>query len=132
MTDEILTAIHKSIKWLDNHKTSNNITDLVIVIDDLTINAAYLGTLVTEAYQLMNETEDEYKIAVAAYVTAFDGSTAKAERHAEVEYQDQKRDWTAAKNGYKTLSMMLDRIDKICDAHRQRVSVMKGEIKHVV
>ena len=132
MTDEIITAIHKSIKWLDDHKTSNNITDLVIVIDDLTINAAYLGTLVTEAYQLMNETEDEYKIAVADYVTSFDGSTAKAERHAEVEHQGKKRDWTAAKNGYKKLSMMLDRIDKICDAHRQRVSVMKGEIKHVV
>lgn len=131
MTDAVIKSIHESIQWLDDHKTSNNVKALVKVIDNLTIKAVTLGTLVTDSYALMNEAEDDYKISVAKFVDDYDGSAAKAERAAEVKYASKKKHWTGAKNTYKKLDMLLDRIDKICDSHRQRVSVLKGEIKHV-
>jgi uncharacterized protein YaaR (DUF327 family) len=125
-------SITGSINWLDKHKDSNNILNISKVIDNLAIKSATLGEMVSEAYALMNEAEDDYKISVAKFMSEATSSAAKAERDAEAKYAEQKRHWTACKNTYKKLDNFLERIDKICESHRQRISIMKmAEMKNI-
>lgn len=126
MNNESIEAIQKAIEWLNNNKRSNNIVKFVKVIDELTIQLSYVGTLVSEAYESMNNAEDEYKISVAKFMSEFDGSAAKAEKAAEVEFAEKKKSWTFYKNSYKRLNTFMERVDKICDSHKQRISVMKN------
>jgi hypothetical protein len=132
MTDELIKTIKKQITWLDNNAKSTNIQAISIVVNKLQILAQTLSEDVTQAYALMNETEDNYKAAIAKFVAEYDGGVAKAERLAEVEFVALKKQWTQAKNIYKGLDMLLDRLDKISDSQRQRVSVVKqSDLKNV-
>ena len=124
MIDDIL----KNIKWLEDRITSEDIVNIGIVLDKISIQAMYFSSQVSDAYALMGEAEDSYKHAVAAFIRGFAGSTAKAEREAEIEYASLKLRWTAAKNMYKKLDMFLDRVDKVIESHRQRVSVIKQTV----
>lgn len=130
--DAIIKEIGKSIRWFDQNAESDN---LVLLSQNLTRLVAQSATLANEvilAYALMNESEDNYKIAVDEFVRNFEGSTAAAEPRARAEHAGLKRDWTTAKNLYKRYDIILDRVDKICDAIRQRVSVVKqAEMKNV-
>ena len=128
MIDDIM----KLITWLDDHKASNNITQLVKVIDSLNILCVTLGEQVSTAYALMNESEDDYKVAFARSITMSDQPVSRAERIAEADLYETKKLWTASKNNYKKLNMFLERIDRVSDSHRQRISVMKSEIKNVI
>jgi hypothetical protein len=124
-TEETLDKIKDIIDWLEERIRSENIVELGMVLDKLSIYSFYLGKMVSDAYELMNECEDDYKHSVARFVKEYEGSLAKAEREAEVEYEEKKRMWTKAKSGYKKLDMFLDRIDKVIESHRQRISVIK-------
>jgi hypothetical protein len=121
----ITDDIQKSIDWLEQRIKSENIIELGIVLDKLSIQSMYLASQVSDAYELMNQAEDDYKHAVARYIKDFPGSRAKADVEAEVAYQDKKEHWTACKSVYKKLQMYLDRVDKIIESHRQRISVIK-------
>ncbi len=121
MTDDII----KSIDWLESRLKSEDIVSLGIVIDKLAIQSVTLANQVSEAYALMNEAEDDYKHSIAEYMNDFVGAKNKAEIAAEVKFKDKKEHWTATKNVYKRLDMFLDRVDKIIESHRQRVSVIK-------
>jgi hypothetical protein len=125
MSDETIKQIEKNLTWLNERSKSVNILAITRVVNNLLVHAKTLSDDVSEAYALMNVYEDEYKISVAKYVSGSSISTAKAEREAEVEYADLKRNWTDAKNTYKRLDNFLDRIDKIADAQRQKISVIK-------
>lgn len=132
MKDEIIKDIGRNIVWLDKNAKSDNILIISQVINKLQIQAATLANDVTKLYALMNNNEDIYKEALAKFVTNYDGSIAKAERAAEAEYAHLKKEWTEAKNLYKRFDVILDRIDKICDSYRQRISVVKqAELKNV-
>jgi len=132
MKNETIDEINKLIAWLDDNKRSNNIISIGKVLDNLSIQAEYFAELVTDAYSLMNELEDDYKIASAEFMKDFKGSVAKGEIEAEVLFQDKRREWTQAKNIYKKLNTMLDRIDKILESHRQSISVqVKTSVKNM-
>ena len=132
MKNNIIIQIKKSITWLDEHKKSNSIVPISKVINSLTIDSVTLGDTVSDAYALMNELEDNYKIAEANFINEFEGSNAAAERAAEAHLAAEKRLFTEAKNTYKRLNTFLDRIDKICDAYRQMISVVKQtDLKNV-
>jgi tRNA U34 5-carboxymethylaminomethyl modifying GTPase MnmE/TrmE len=121
MIDDII----KSIEWLEGRLKSEDIVSIGIVIDKLAIQSMTLAEQVSEAYALMNEAEDEYNHAVAKFIKEFPGARNRADIEAEVEFEDKKKHWTETKNVYKRLNMYLDRVDKIIESHRQRVSVIK-------
>jgi hypothetical protein len=130
--EEILVDIGKNIVWFGNNAESDNLLLLSQKLTQLVSQSATLASKVIDAYALMNESEDEYKIKVDEFIRNFDGSAAKAESHARAEHAGLKRDWTTAKNAYKRFDIILDRVDKICDAIRQRVSVVKqSEMKNL-
>lgn len=121
MIDEILS----NVRWLDANVKSEDILNKGTVLDKLSIQCVYLAEQVSDAYGFMNNAEDAYKIAVAEYCKNSTEGVAKSEKSAEVEFANLKRDWTDAKNGYKRLSMFLERIDKVLESSRQRISVVK-------
>ena len=121
----MIEEIKKSIDWLEARIKSENIVEIGIVLDKLSIQALYLATQVTDAYELMSQAEDDYRHAVADFVVGRQGSLAGAEREAEVKFREKKEHWTACKSMYKKLDMYLDRVDKIIESHRQRISVIK-------
>ncbi len=125
-TAELITLIDKQVAWLDAKldQKSNDIIGVSKVKDKLAILSEGLGEVVTDAYGIMNELEDEYKFAIAQFKKDFKGGVAKGEIEAEVEFAGKKKDWTQAKNMYKKLNMKLERIDKILESHQQSVSVL--------
>ena len=128
ITDEILS----NLRWLENNIKSDDIIGKSKVLDKLAILSLNFSQQVTDAYSVMNELEDDYKIAIATFMRDFDGSAAKGEREAEVAHAKEKKDWTKAKNLYKGLNTFLDRIDKVLDAGRQSISVIKQtNLKHM-
>lgn len=130
---EIIKHIADLMQWLDENIHSDDIVTLGRVLDKLSLLGENLGEMVSDAYALQNELEDEYKISVAEYRKNTAGGIAKVEIEAEVEYAQKKRDWTFAKNGYMKLRTRLDRIDKILESHRQRISVLvKTGLKNMV
>lgn len=121
----MVEEINKTIKWLDERVKSEDIVGLSMVIDKLAIQSMYFSSQVTDAYELMSQAEDNYKHAVAEYVAKSTGAIGKAEIAAVAEYQDLKKAWTDLKCIYKKLDTYLDRLDKVIESHRQRVSVIK-------
>jgi hypothetical protein len=132
MTEKLIADIRHNIAWLDKNAKSDNTTLISQSVAKLNIQAMTLAEAVTDAYAAMNELEDDYKIAVDEFTSAFEGSIAAAEPRARATHAAKKREWTKAKNTYKTLDVLLDRIDKISDSQRQRVSVIKqADMKHL-
>jgi hypothetical protein len=121
MVDDIM----KNVEWLDAHVRSENIIELGMVLDKLSIQSMRLAQEVSDAYELMSKAEDDYKHSIALFVKGFEGSMAKAEREAEVEFKEKKEFWTACRSAYKRIDMFLERVDKVIESHRQRVSVIK-------
>lgn len=122
---EIVDEIDKSIKWLDDRVKSEDIIGISMVVDKLAIQSMYFSSQVSDAYELMSKAEDDYKHSCAEYIRSHTGSKARAEIEAEVEYKAKKEHWTDMKCIYKKLDTYLDRLDKIIEAYRQRVSVIK-------
>jgi hypothetical protein len=130
--DELIDLINNQIEWLDDNIHSNDIVSIGMVLDKLSILSEGFGEIVSEAYGVMNELEDDYKLAVSEFRKDFKEGVAKGEIEAEVRFANKKKDWTQAKNIYKKLSMKLDRIDKILESHRQSISVMvKTSVKNM-
>lgn len=130
---DLITLINEQIEWLDENVQSNDILSVGMVLNKLSILSEGFGEMVTDAYSLSNELEDDYKIAFATYIKENTGSVAKLENDAEVACADLKRDWTTVKNNYRKLNTKLDRIDKILESHRQSVSVqVKASLKNMV
>lgn|SRR5690606_911583 len=129
----MIEQIDACIKWLDNNKRSTNIVEISQTIDRLAVLSVTLGTMVSDAYALMNKLEDDYDIAFASKFTELTKSgisAAAAKPQVEAELAEPKRDWTSAKNGYKKLSVYLDRIDKVIESYRQYISVTKLDLKN--
>lgn len=134
MTDkqeDILVKIHEIVRWLENNGKSQDISGIVIALDDLAIASFYFVEQVSDAHAQMNEAEAIFKATFARSVSESKESTAKAERTAEVICESLRRDFVTWKNLYSKLRLRMDAIDKILDTHRQRVSLLKQmELKH--
>lgn len=129
---ELITLIEKQIAWLDANVKSTNAVAVTQVCDKLAILSSNFGDLVTDAYGLMNDLEDDYKLAVSTFKKNFKGSVARSEVEVDSECDQKRRDWTQAKNGYHKLKIKLERIDKILDSRKQSISVlMKTEGKRI-
>ncbi len=124
-----IDQIDVCIKWLNDNDKSNNLVEICKVIDKLAVLSVSIGHQVSEAYALMNEMEDDYKWNYADSISQSSKSVAKAESDAEVAMVEYKSRYTQAKNGYKRLSIYLDRIDKVMESYRQLVSVAKMDLK---
>lgn len=128
----IIDEIRRNIQWLESHAKSNNIVNITSVVNKLMTQSVTLADDVVEAYAIMNRAEDAYKHALAKFVTESEDSKAKSEKQAEYKFSHLKSEWTEAKNVYKRLDTLLDRLDKICDHQKQRISVIKQtDLKHV-
>lgn len=130
--DELITLIRRQIDWLDANIQNTNAVAVTQVCDKLSTLSYNFGDVVTGAYELMNQLEDDLKLAVATFKKEFKGSVARADIEAEVECAKQRKDFTQAKNVYKRLNVQLERIDKILDSRKQSVSVlMKTSVKGI-
>lgn len=130
-TDNII----KGIKYLESQANSNDISTIAKALNRLAILTVRLGEEVTNAYQLQSDLEDEYDIAFAkrfSELTAGGTSAAAAKPMVEAELAEKKKDWTAAKVGYKKLSSFLERVDRVLDTFKQSQSVIKAtDLKHL-
>jgi hypothetical protein len=132
MKQKIIDQIRDNIKWLEDNAESDNIMAITQIENKLQIQAGTLAGEVIKAYAVMNELEDAYKFKMAEFISTSDKSEAKARAAGEATFQKEKKDWTAAKNTYKRFDVILERIDKICDSQRQRISVVKqADLKNI-
>lgn len=125
---DITERIGISIKKLERLKESTAIVEIGSICNTLSIDASYFAKLVADAYSVMNEAEDEYKMKVSLEVeeiTNAGGTASKAEKIAENKYIEEKKTWTQAKNTYKRYSLYLERIDRILDEFKQYCSSVK-------
>lgn len=127
---ETIEQIDEVITWLGQNEKSSNLVELCRKIDKLAVLSVSIAHDVSTAYGVMNELEDEYKIAFARGISSSRDSVAKAERHMEAELSEEKKLYTRARNNYKKLDMYLDRIDRVIESYRQLVSVSKMDLKH--
>jgi hypothetical protein len=125
-----IDQIQDCITWLDENKKSNNMIHICQTIDRLAVLTITIGHDVSNAYELMNNLEDEWKIAYAKAISESSESVAKAERAADVSTADLRKSYTTAKNGYKRLSVYLDRLDRVIESYRQLISVSKLDLKN--
>lgn len=128
--NEVIEQLDICIKWLDDNNKSNNLIAITQVIDRIAVLSVNVGHMVSEAYDLANRLEDDFKHTFAKAVAESDLSVAKAEKAAEVAAYEAKKDWTAARNGYKRLSVYLDRLDRVIESYRQYVSICKLDMKN--
>lgn len=125
-----IEQIDKCIKWLNDNDKSNNLVEICKTIDKLSVLSVSVGHEVSEAYALMNELEDIYKLRYASAISQSSAtSVAKAEFEADELTSEHKSNYTKAKNGYKKLSVYLERIDRVIESYRQLVSVAKMDLK---
>lgn len=125
---DITEKIGVSIKRLEKMKESNAIVEIGQICNTLSIDSSYFARLVADAYSVMNEAEDEYKMKIAMEVESLTNSgisASKAEKMAETKHMDEKKTWTSAKNLYKRYSLYLERIDRILDEFKQYCSSVK-------
>jgi hypothetical protein len=119
---DVIKQIDVCIKWLDANNKANNLLDIAKTIDRIAVLSVNVGHMVSEAFALQNDLEDEYKGAFAKFIAESTESVAKAEVKAEAAL--------LPKNGYKKLSVYLDRLDKVIESYRQFVSVSKMDMKN--
>ena len=125
---DITEKIGISIKKLERLKESSAIVEIGAICNTLSIDSSYFAKLVADAYSVMNEAEDEYKMKISQEVEELTNSgmpASKAEKVAENKYIEEKKTWTQAKNLYKRYSLYLDRIDRILDEFKQYCSSVK-------
>jgi len=133
MNKDTIDLIQDCINWLDQHNKSTALVPITQTIDRLAVLSVSLGHEVSEAYALMNTLEDSYDISFAekfSKLTKEGTSAAAAKPMVEAELAHMKRDWTTAKNGYKRLSLFIDRIDRVIESYRQYISVSKLDLKN--
>ena len=132
---QIVEEIRRNLDWLNLNAKSPNISDIVIVLNKLSIQAVTLGDLKSDAYDVMTDMEDDYKSSMADKVNELIKGglgVAAAERQAEADLKTKRNDWKQAEKIFQRMRTFLDRIDIVLDAHRQRVSVEKQTgLKHM-
>lgn len=135
--NEIIARIGNAILRLEEVKDSTDVVGIGEICNDLSLASSYFSKIVADSYKLMNEAEDDYKLALAERIKDLTGGVAsyalsKAERVAEVELKEKKIFWTDTKSNYKRYDLYLDRIDRILDEFRQYCSsVKKIDFKHL-
>ena len=127
-----IDLIQDCITWLDDHNKSTDLVRISQTIDRLAVLTVSLGHEVSSAYGLMNDLEDTYDIKFAEeFVEAVkDMSAAAAKPYVEAKLGEDRRNFTKAKNGYKRLSVFLERVDKTIESYRQFISVSKLDLKN--
>jgi hypothetical protein len=129
-----LDQIIDHIQWLQDNRKAPNIHEISRVINSISILAVTVGQDKTDAYELMNNAEVDYDILYAqkfSELTKSGTSAAAAKPIVEAELGEQKRAYTQAKNIYKKLDEFLSRLDRVCESHRQFISLQKLEIKNI-
>lgn len=130
--EETIRKIHEIISYLQANASSNDVNDLSIKLNELSVHAVYFAEHVTDAFALMNNSEDAYKTAVAGYISESTLPAAKSEREAETKFANLRKEFLDNKNLQRKFSTKLDRIDKVLDHFKQRISVInKMEGKHL-
>ena len=84
MDNDVIEQLDSCIKWLDDNNKSNNLIAITQVIDRIAVLSVNVGHMVSEAYDLSNKLEDEFKFTFAKAVAESELSVAKAEKAAEV------------------------------------------------
>lgn len=128
----MIDQINELLKWLADNAKSKNIVAINQALNKLSILAVTVGEGVSEAYALANELEDMYDEAYSKrFITLIkDHSAAATKPMIEAELVQEKKDWTAAKNGYKKLAIYADSIERVIDSYKQYISTLKEERKY--
>lgn len=122
---QTIEAIYVIIRWLQSNAQSQDMSGTCIALNDLAVQSFWFAEQVSEAYGAMSQAEEAYKSAVAKDVAASTLPTAKAERLAEVAHATLKQDFIDWRSLYHRLRGILDRVDRVLDHARQRVSLVK-------
>jgi hypothetical protein len=130
----VYDQIQKELKWLEENRGGNlNILGISRVVSSLSLLSMTVGEDVSSAYALQNEMEDAYdELYAKRFVELKDTHSAAACKPIiEAELAQDKKNWTAAKNGYNKLKIYLDRLDRILESNRQLVSTAKLDAKNI-
>jgi hypothetical protein len=131
--NDVIVKIHDLIRWLETNGGSQDMHGITEKLNQLATNSYWFAETVADANAAMNNAEANYKALVARSVSGAQIPTAKAERLAEVEFEPQRKQFIEWKNLYTATRLKLERIDRILDSFRQRVSVVKMlEVKHSI
>lgn len=128
---ETILEIHKIIKWLEENSASNDVNLISVQLNKLSVHSFHFSEAVSMAEAEAANDENDYKSTVAEFV-AGQTSVTKAEREAETKFAANRKKAVESKSTAKALKLKLDRIDRIMDAYKQRVSVIKqSELKGI-
>lgn len=132
MNQETLIKIHQTIKWLEDNSKTQDIDTMSIKLNELALYTVYFSEQVSDAHQQMDLAEEDYKSATAKYVAESTLPAAKSEREAEVLFGPMRKEFILMKSIQRKCKGLLDRVDRVLDHHKQRVSVVKqAEMKHI-
>lgn len=123
----IIDEIEKSITWINNNSKSTDIASLSTATTKMSGDCYFFSKMVSDAYELMSTTEDEYKAAKAAYIRdSKDGITkAKEIVDCDEEVAKLKKIATDANNLHNRYRRYAAAFDTVLDCARQKISVYK-------
>lgn len=122
--NEAMEAINRH--WADPENLSALILKLSLIYGEL-------GDLVTEAEFEMDSVKERYDYDVATRILELveeGSSVAAAEPRAKQEYRQGFREQLTAKKNYGILKRKRDSVEKVIDASRSRLSLIKSDIRN--
>ena len=124
---DIITDIQTNIAWLNANAKSQNISKLSIALSKLSVQCFYFCEIVADAYDLQQQTEDDYKNAKASFIKESTEGVTKASATVEADpgVAELKKLMTNASNIHHRYKLYAGAFDTIMDNFRQRVSVAK-------
>lgn len=127
---QIISEIEKSISWLKQNITSNDLQGKSQEVDRLALNSYYLANLVADWHEKMNTSEFMYKSAIASFVHNSKESAVKADAAAKLQYKDMWEEMVKNENMYKRLQLILAQSNVVIEQGRQSISTLKQERRY--
>lgn len=134
---DLVEEIRKDEEAINRHWTDPEMLSAIIL--RLSIKSSTLGELVTESENAMDRAESFYKHKIDTRTldlrTETDSETGKkyavgvAEVLARVEVEEDKETYLERKRVYQTLKRKREDLEKVIDAARSRLSLIKGDIQ---
>jgi hypothetical protein len=123
-----LDEIESYINWFSNNAKSTDLTAISLTLGKMSTQCYYFSKLVSDAYDLQSEAEDEFKTARSAFVRDYSGGVTKAQAIAEADpvVKEKRVAYTKANSVYMRLKNYSQQFEQILDCKRQFISVEKS------
>jgi|GEM_PF-6466807 len=123
-----LDEIEDYIKWFSNNAKSTDLTAISLTLGKMSTQCYFFSKLVSDAYDLKNEAEDEFKTVRSAFIRDYSGGVTKAQAIAEADplVREKRLAFTKADSVYARMKNYAGQFEQIMDAKRQFISVEKS------